>query len=657
MRGSRCQKLPVETDSPFANLGKANVEKVPRSAFLPESSRVDHDPKKYPTYVCPRCGMRQREFFTITDAPRQLEGPSSYLAVYFTIYVIASLFIFGLEEGWNPLDCIYFAVNTLTTAGLGDYVPTTDANKIICSIFIYFGVACIGLLLGSYIAGMLDERATQDRKSKLISSCPNCARIKTLRDSARIRHRKRALPEEVPLIEQTRLHRYSTASAITLESSINHEAVYVSGHHHHRNRSHSPDFNPQSPNGSVELGGRNSIGDNNVRSRSGLLPGVGNVLGSPVTRQILGRQKHTRHDSIDDPNLTTYGTGGASRRKYSVDFSFQTPTISESTPLQSNPTPDPTQQRNSSLSSQLPLYNDEHFSDSDDDSVTSSKSTSSESSLDEILDERQTRLKTAKYVLITLRQALLNSMVIIAVGCVGFWFIEGFSLVDGWYFTTVFLTTVGYGDIVPVTKGGKLFATIYILVAGTILLNNMSSISIIPLELRKRRLERAVLTQFGDQLDDSALRELATGPVIQRLRLAGNRPDGLDECTREMFSLAMLVRLGKVSEAEILQTFAAFRRLDVNDEGVLNSKSIIAAMIQKRRQEAASAGAEPPPPPPPPYPMEESDRPMETFWVGGTGSLHVATPSHQYHFSRDAHESDSNEHSALLSRSRSRSAE
>ena len=106
-------------------------------------------------------------------------------------------------------------------------------------------------------------------------------------------------------------------------------------------------------------------------------------------------------------------------------------------------------------------------------------------------------------------------------------------------------------------------------------------ISMIPLELRRRRIERAVLTQFGDQLDDAALRELATGPLIQRLSLSANRADGLDECTREMFSLAMLVRLGKVTEEDIRETFAVFRRLDVNDEGVLNSKSIIAGMIQK----------------------------------------------------------------------------
>jgi len=143
-----------------------------------------------------------------------------------------------------------------------------------------------------------------------------------------------------------------------------------------------------------------------------------------------------------------------------------------------------------------------------------------------------------------------------------------------------FLITIKF---IAITNGGKLFATVYILVAGTVLINNMSMISMIPLELRRKRIERAVLTQFGDQLDDEALRELATGPLIQRLSLSAERADGLDECTREMFSLAMLVRLGKVTEDDIRETFAVFRRLDVNDEGVLNSKTIIAGMIQKRR--------------------------------------------------------------------------
>jgi hypothetical protein len=91
------------------------------------------------------------------------------------------------------------------------------------------------------------------------------------------------------------------------------------------------------------------------------------------------------------------------------------------------------------------------------------------------------------------------------------------------------------------------------------------------------------LVKFGDQLDDAALGELATGPVIKRLNLATHTPGGLDECTREMFSLAMLVRLGKVTEEDIKLTFAAFRKLDVHDDGVLNSKSIIAGMIQKRK--------------------------------------------------------------------------
>ena len=224
---------PKYSESPFANIGKKSSEKVPRRAFLPQTSIVEDDDQKYHYYTCPRCGSRQREFFSVATAPQQLDGPSSYLALYFCIYVVASLFIFGLEEGWKPLDCIYFAVITLTTAGLGDFVPTTDANKIICSIFIYFGVACIGLLLGSYIAGMLDDRASRDRKARQIESCPNCKRIQTIKDAAR-RHTPRRpsadqlKPPTVSRFMSDRPNDYKAQPAV-LDYNYNQGPIYPPG--------------------------------------------------------------------------------------------------------------------------------------------------------------------------------------------------------------------------------------------------------------------------------------------------------------------------------------------------------------------------------------------------------------------------------------------
>jgi hypothetical protein len=64
------------------------------------------------------------------------------------------------------------------------------------------------------------------------------------------------------------------------------------------------------------------------------------------------------------------------------------------------------------------------------------------------MDDKTFQMRAAKYVFLTIRQALVNSLVIIAFGCLGFWFIEGFPVIDSWYFTTVLLTTTGYGDVV-----------------------------------------------------------------------------------------------------------------------------------------------------------------------------------------------------------------
>jgi hypothetical protein len=458
-------------DSPFQNIGKNSTEKANRSTFLPKSSVIEDDPQSCATYVCPNCRTIQREFFTVADAPRQLDSASGYIALYFGTYVVASLFIFGLEEGWEPLDCIYFAVVTLTTAGLGDFVPTTDANKIICSIFIYFGVACIGLLLGSYIAGMLDDKAYREAKAKQINSCPNCARLQTIRESAKVGSRasfSRAFPTQGTKMKRHMSERISDNAQVQ-----DHAAKYVSGHHHKRRQSgsssprRSPDdhsdrrnqsgqfeLTPSDPASKHHRDGSNGVESNGLPSPySSQQQPSPNFLGSPMTRQILGRQSHTRHGSMDITGNAFFAAGvtstgsktyGAVRpRGFSADMSSaQPPPINENRPLEG-----------SSAMPAIPFesggYNgvennceDDGYSSDDDESVVS---TSSSSSTEVLLDERATKLRSAKYVFLTLRQALVNSMVIIAVGCIGFWLIEGFSLVDSWYFTTVFLTTVGYG--------------------------------------------------------------------------------------------------------------------------------------------------------------------------------------------------------------------
>lgn len=50
-----------------------------------------------------------------------------------------------------------------------------------------------------------------------------------------------------------------------------------------------------------------------------------------------------------------------------------------------------------------------------------------------------------------------------------------------------------------------------------------------------------------------------------------------------MFSLAMLVRLGRITESDVKATFKAFRRLDVGNYGKLNSRSIIEGEIMRRK--------------------------------------------------------------------------
>lgn len=76
------------------------------------------------------------------------------------------------------------------------------------------------------------------------------------------------------------------------------------------------------------------------------------------------------------------------------------------------------------------------------------------------------------------------ALLVLAVGTVAYRLLEDWSWVDAFYFSTVAVTTVGFGDLAPSTDASKLFTVFYI----------FSGIAIISLWLndRLRRRERRV---------------------------------------------------------------------------------------------------------------------------------------------------------------------
>ncbi len=155
--------------------------------------------------------------------------------------------------------------------------------------------------------------------------------------------------------------------------------------------------------------------------------------------------------------------------------------------------------------------------------------------------------------------------------------LEGWAWIDGLFWAVVTLATVGYGAYVPSSELSRLFASLFMLVGVACTGQVFSALSALPLEAHKARLREQVLSQYGDELDEASLWELAAGDQLESLGLSASRA----YVTRNEFCLAMLVRMEKITADDLAACQKAFDQLDADGSGRLDAADLEVAARQR----------------------------------------------------------------------------
>lgn len=112
------------------------------------------------------------------------------------------------------------------------------------------------------------------------------------------------------------------------------------------------------------------------------------------------------------------------------------------------------------------------------------------------------------------RILLLTLAAVIVLGTLGFARLEKRSLMDAFYFTIATVSTVGYGDVAPVTTSGRLMAVVLIVVGVGTFLGVIANATDLMLRKRERRLLmqklNMVIGAFFSEVGTKLLSELSS---------------------------------------------------------------------------------------------------------------------------------------------------
>ena len=151
-------------------------------------------------------------------------------------------------------------------------------------------------------------------------------------------------------------------------------------------------------------------------------------------------------------------------------------------------------------------------------------------------------------------------VLLVIVGIAGFHFMEGWSYFDGFYMVLTTITSIGYGEIHPLSRAGRLFNS-FVIITGVglvLLLVGGASRTLLEFELQslfgRRRMDREISRLTGHfiicgagRVGRSAARELARRPLPFVVL------DTNEEKLQEYSSEGWLTLTGDATQAHVLE--------------------------------------------------------------------------------------------------------